>query len=152
MNTYVALVNWTDKGVQEVQESPARIQKARAAIAAAGGEMKSVYVTLGRCDMIAVIEAPDDAAYTRVMLNLASKGGVRTESLRIWDLLLNGFVALHLHEVLERDSGWHFRVDGPAMFSKVGRVRVRIPRLVPVSYTRSGYGPGGKARVEPGSA
>ena len=82
MNTYVALVNWTQKGVQEFGESPSRIEKAKAAIAAAGGEMKSFYVTLGRFDMIAVIEAPDDAAYARVMLQLASKGGVRTETLR----------------------------------------------------------------------
>ena len=32
--------------------------------------------------MVAIIEAPDDAAYTKVMLVLGSKGGVRTETLR----------------------------------------------------------------------
>ena len=82
MNTYIALVNWTQKGIQEFRESPSRIEKAKAAVAAAGGEMKSIYVTLGRYDMIAVIEAPDDAAYAKVMLILGSKGGVRTETLR----------------------------------------------------------------------
>lgn len=82
MQTYIALLNWTQKGIQEFRESPSRIEKARAAIAAGGGEMKSFYVTLGRYDMVAVIEAPDDAAYAKVMLVLGSKGGVRTETLR----------------------------------------------------------------------
>ena len=82
MKTYVALVNWTQKGIEEFRESPSRVDKAKAAIAAAGGEMKSFYLTLGRYDMVAVIEAPDDEAYARVMLVLGSKGGVRTETLR----------------------------------------------------------------------
>ena len=82
MTTYVALVNWTQKGIEEFRESPSRVDKAKAAIAAAGGEMKSFYLTLGRYDMVAVIQAPDDEAYARVMLVLGSKGGVRTETLR----------------------------------------------------------------------
>ena len=82
MNTYVALVNWTQKGIQEFRDSPSRVAKAKAAVAAGGGEMKSFYVTLGRYDMIAVIEAPDDTTYAKVMLVLGSKGGIRTETLR----------------------------------------------------------------------
>ena len=82
MKTYIALINWTQKGIQEFKDSPSRVDKAKEAIAAAGGEMKSFYLTMGRYDMIAVFEAPDDAAYAKVMLVLGSKGGVRTESLR----------------------------------------------------------------------
>ena len=70
------------KGIQEFRDSPSRIKKAKPAVAAGGGEMKSVYLTLGRHDMVAVLEAPDDAAYAKVMLVLGSKGGVRTETLR----------------------------------------------------------------------
>ena len=82
MKTYVTLVNWTQKGIQEFRDSPSRVEKAKAAIAAAGGEMKSFYLTMGRYDMIAVIEAPDDEVCAKVMLVLGSKGGVRTETLR----------------------------------------------------------------------
>ena len=81
MKTYIALVNWTQKGIEEIKESPARLDKAKAIIAEAGGEMKSFYMTVGRYDMISIIEAPDDATYARVMLSLGSKGGVRTDSL-----------------------------------------------------------------------
>jgi len=81
MKTYIALVNWTQKGIQEIKESPTRLDKARAIIAKAGGEMKSFYMTVGRYDMVAIIEAPDDATYARIMLSMGSKGGVRTDSL-----------------------------------------------------------------------
>ncbi len=30
MQTYVALVNWTQKGIQEFGESPSRVEKAKA--------------------------------------------------------------------------------------------------------------------------
>jgi uncharacterized protein with GYD domain len=32
MPTYVALVNWTQKGIQEFGESPSRVEKAKAAM------------------------------------------------------------------------------------------------------------------------
>ena len=82
MKTYISLVSWTQKGIQEIKESPSRLDKAKAIIAEAGGEMKSFYMTVGRYDMIAIIEAPDDETYAKVMLSLGSKGGVRTDSLR----------------------------------------------------------------------
>ena len=82
MNTYIALVSWTQKGIQDIKESPSRLEKAKTLVATAGGEMKSFYMTMGRYDMIAIIEAPDDAAYAKVMLTLGSKGGVRSETLR----------------------------------------------------------------------
>ena len=81
MKTYIALLNWTQKGIHDFRESPSRVEKAKAMIREAGGEMKSFYLTMGRYDMVAVIEAPDDAAYAKFMLVLASKGGVRTETL-----------------------------------------------------------------------
>ncbi len=82
MKTYIALVNWTQKGIQEFKDSPSRVEKARAMIVAAGGEMTSFHMTLGRYDMIAVFRVPDDATYAKIMLLLGSKGGVRTESLQ----------------------------------------------------------------------
>jgi uncharacterized protein with GYD domain len=82
MKTHIALVNWTQKGIQEFRESPSRVEKARAMIEAAGGKMTSFHMTIGRYDMIAVFETPDDETYAKIMLLLGSKGGVRTESLQ----------------------------------------------------------------------
>ena len=86
MKTYIALVSWTQKGILEISESPSRVEKAQTAIEAGGGRMRAFYVTMGRYDMVAVFDMPDDTAYAKVMLTLASRGGVRTESLRAFAL------------------------------------------------------------------
>ena len=82
MKTFIALVSWTQKGIQEFRESPSRVDKAKAMISAAGGEMTSFHMTLGHYDMVAVIEAPDEQTYTKIMHLRGSKVGVRTETLR----------------------------------------------------------------------
>lgn len=85
MPSYIALLNWTQQGIQNVKESPSRLEKAKAATRAAGGEMKEFYMTLGQYDMVAVIEAPDDATFAKVMLAIASHGGVRSQTLRAFN-------------------------------------------------------------------
>ena len=44
--------------------------------------MKDVYLTMGRYDMVCVIEAPDDETYAKAILGLASQGNVSTETLK----------------------------------------------------------------------
>ena len=80
--TYITLLNWTEQGIQNIKESPARLEKAKAATEAAGGEMKAFYMTLGQHDMVAVNEAPDDAAYARTVLAIGTHGAVHTQTLR----------------------------------------------------------------------
>lgn len=82
MPTYIALLNWTPKGVEKIKESPSRLDAAKKATEAAGGKMKAFYMTLGQYDMVAVIEAPNDEAYAKVMLAIASGGSVKSETLR----------------------------------------------------------------------
>jgi uncharacterized protein with GYD domain len=60
-------------------DPPGRGQKAASA---GGAKLVSFYMLMGQYDMAAVIEAPDDATYARVSLSLASKGGIRMETLR----------------------------------------------------------------------
>ena len=44
--------------------------------------IKEVYLTLGRCDLVCVIDAPDDETLARVILQLGSAGNVQTETLK----------------------------------------------------------------------
>ena len=67
MPSHIALLNWTQQGIQNLKDSPARLEQAKAATKAVGGEIKSFYMTLGQYDMVAVIEAPDDDAFAKVM-------------------------------------------------------------------------------------
>ena len=62
MTTYIMLLNWTDQGVKTVRDSPKRLDAARKQLASMGGSFKEFYLTMGEYDMVAVCEAPDDAA------------------------------------------------------------------------------------------
>jgi uncharacterized protein with GYD domain len=80
--TYIMLANWTDQGAQKVRESPRRLDTAKKELADMGGQLKSIYMTMGEYDLIAVYEAPDDAVAARFTLLLGSLGSVRTETLK----------------------------------------------------------------------
>src|SRR6516162_9294082 len=74
--TYIMLANWTDQGAQKVKESPRRLDTAKKALVDMGGEFKSIYMTMGEYDLIAVYDAPDDAVVARFMLLLGSRGSL----------------------------------------------------------------------------
>ena len=82
MPTYIALANWTDRGAQQVKESPKRVDLARRALTEMGGDFKTLYMTLGDYDLVFVYEAPDDAVAARFMLLLGQLGTVRTRTLK----------------------------------------------------------------------
>jgi uncharacterized protein with GYD domain len=82
MPTYIALFQWTQKGIENVKDSPKRLDRAKEAIKTAGGKMHAFYLTMGRYDGVVISEAPSDEAYAKTMLGLASAGAIRTETLR----------------------------------------------------------------------
>ena len=81
MPTYITLLRYTQQGNEKIKESPSRLEKVKAAIKAAGGEMKAFYITMGAYDAVAISEAPSNEAYARTMLAIATAGAVRTETL-----------------------------------------------------------------------
>ena len=82
MPTYITLLKWTQQGVSKVRDSAKRLDAGRKAFKKAGAEIKDVYMTLGQYDLVCVIEAPDDEAYAKAILGLASQGNVSTETLK----------------------------------------------------------------------
>jgi len=82
MTTYVMLTKWTEKGMVNVKESPKRLDAAKKALRDMGGEFKSVYMTMGDYDLVAIYEAPDDAIAARFTLILGMLGNVRTTTLK----------------------------------------------------------------------
>ncbi len=85
MAKYVALINWTEKGVREVKESPARADLARKLAKELGGEMQQLYMTMGAYDLVAVLEMPDDEAAAKFALKSAAGGHIRTSTLKAFD-------------------------------------------------------------------
>jgi uncharacterized protein with GYD domain len=82
MTTYILLINWTEQGARNVRESPKRLDAAKKQLADMGGSFKAFYLTMGECDIVAVVEAPDDAVFARFTLMLAAGGDVRTRTLK----------------------------------------------------------------------
>jgi uncharacterized protein with GYD domain len=82
MPTYVVLLSWTQQGIQNIKESPSRLEKAKALAKAAGGQFKEFYMTMGQYDMVAVMEAPNDESLAKTLLTVSAAGGVRSQTLR----------------------------------------------------------------------
>lgn len=84
MPTYIAMLKWTPQGIRDIKQSPSRLDAARKAFESAGAKMKDFYMTTGQHDMIAVIEASDDAALAKALLMTAAQGNVTTETCRAY--------------------------------------------------------------------
>jgi len=85
MATFISLVNFTDQGIRNVKDSPDRYEAFRAMAERVGVTVKGVYYTIGRYDMVLIMEGSDEAAVT-AMLKVGSLGNVRTETLRCFSL------------------------------------------------------------------
>jgi uncharacterized protein with GYD domain len=82
MPNYVMLANWTDQGMRSIEDSPRRIDIARKSLEEMGGRFLSVFITMGKYDLIITYDAPDDAVAARFCLILGKLGNVRTESMK----------------------------------------------------------------------
>ena len=82
MATYVALVDWTDQGVQGFKDSVDRYETAQSQMQSMGVEFTNIYWTLGGHDMVSIVEAPDDQTLAAAMLRVAGLGNIRTTTLR----------------------------------------------------------------------
>ena len=82
MPTYIALLKWTGQGIEAVEESPSRLDWGRNEFKKSGVEIKDTYLTMGRYDLVCVINAPDDETYAAAMLSLGKQGNVQTETLK----------------------------------------------------------------------
>ena len=84
MNSYLLLISYTQQGIQDIKGSPGRYDAFKSLCEQSGGRVKDLYLAMGRYDLVAILEMPDDAGLAKVILATASKGGVRTETLRLF--------------------------------------------------------------------
>ncbi len=85
MARYVVLFDWTDQGIRNAKDTVQRVNQARAAWEPRGVRIESIYWTLGDHDIVAVLDAPDDATLAASLLELAGAGNLRTKTLRAFD-------------------------------------------------------------------
>ena len=82
MATYIVLYRYTQQGIENIKESPARLEAGKEAFRAMGAEIKAFYLVTGQYDAVSIVEAPDDATVAKLSLATGSLGNVRAETLR----------------------------------------------------------------------
>ncbi|MFB3778308.1 MAG: GYD domain-containing protein [Bryobacteraceae bacterium] len=82
MPTYVTLFKWTEQGVKDAKNAPARFQASKKLTESMGGKVLGLYVTMGEYDVVAVTEGPSDEVAAAVALSISAKGNAKTLTMR----------------------------------------------------------------------
>ena len=82
MGTYISLCSFTDQGIRSVKDTTKRADAVKEAAQKYGTNMTQIYWTLGKYDLVVIMEAPDDESATAFALGIASAGNVRMQTLR----------------------------------------------------------------------
>jgi len=82
MPTYISLLRYTQQGIQNIKEGPARLDAAKQGFEAMGAKVLAFYLVMGQYDAVLVAEAPDDETVAKLALSIGSQGAIRTETLR----------------------------------------------------------------------
>jgi uncharacterized protein with GYD domain len=81
MAKYISLVKYKTKGIENIKESPNRLDAVKQLCESMGATVEGFYLTMGRYDIIMIMDAPDHETATKILLTTASKGAVSTETL-----------------------------------------------------------------------
>ncbi len=85
MPQYVCLVTFTQQGLKNLAATTKRAEAFEVAAEKLGVIIKSTLWTVGRFDLVHILEAPDDDTAATMAFSLGSIGNVRTETLRAFD-------------------------------------------------------------------
>lgn len=84
MPTYIILGNYTAQGIRKIKGTTKRAEAFRNLAKRMGVKVKEIYWTMGRYDVVTIIDAPNDATATRLLLAAGSMGNVHTETMRAY--------------------------------------------------------------------
>ena len=82
MPKYISLVNYTQKGVENIKDSPNRVDAFKQLCESMGARVEGFYLTMGRYDLLVIVDAPDPETVAKIILTTASSGAVSTETLQ----------------------------------------------------------------------
>jgi uncharacterized protein with GYD domain len=84
--TYISLIKWTDQGRSKVSSLPDRVGEVDKRIESMGGKSIGNWLTMGRFDQVAVVEAPDDDTAAKMLMVVVERGNAITETLRAFTM------------------------------------------------------------------
>src|SRR5205085_11866019 len=95
MGLYVMLSTFSESGRKVLRERPGWIKKVNADVQRMGARVVAQYAVLGPYDFVTVIDAPSNAAISRISVELGARGGVQGMTM----------AAIPLDEFIERLEG-----------------------------------------------
>ncbi|HEV3451588.1 MAG TPA: GYD domain-containing protein [Acidimicrobiia bacterium] len=82
MPTYVVLAKMTQQGIQAAKDIPQRRAAAKETAKALGITWLDGYLTMGKYDVVLLLDAPDDETMAKFALQIGSRGNLSTQTLR----------------------------------------------------------------------
>ena len=86
MPNYIILFNFTEQGIRNVKDTIKRAEAFKSAIEKVGGKFVIEYYTLGKYDIVTIVEAPNDETIMSIILATGSLGNVRSETLKAFPM------------------------------------------------------------------
>ncbi len=82
MPSYIHLIRFTQKGIENIKEGAARLDAVKQSYKAMGAEIKGFYLMMGQYDAVVIVDAPNDETMAKVALASGMRGTVRSETSR----------------------------------------------------------------------
>ena len=81
MSLFIRLANLTEQGSRQTKELGTLLAHAKQVMEANGARIIQAYATLGRYDLVALVEAPDAQTMAKVSALIAAQGNFKAETL-----------------------------------------------------------------------
>ena len=81
MAKFISLVKYTAKGIENIKESPNRLDAVKQLCESMGARVDSFYLTMGSYDMVLIVDALNPETAAKMILTVTSGGSVSTETL-----------------------------------------------------------------------
>lgn len=78
MSKYIIISNLTDEGAKTLKKNPGRVKEVNSELEDMGVKVLDQYAVLGNFDFLSVVEADDDTTVTKAVVEIASRGSIKT--------------------------------------------------------------------------
>jgi uncharacterized protein with GYD domain len=90
MARYIIISTLTDEGAKTLKKSPERVKEVNSELKEMGINVLEQYIVLGNFDFLNIIEADDDTTVTKGIVELLSRGSIKTTTYRV--IPVNDFI------------------------------------------------------------
>ncbi|MBN2463388.1 MAG: GYD domain-containing protein [Dehalococcoidia bacterium] len=83
MPTYIMFFGFSQQGIQNIKDSPARVEAAKKSFESIGAKVKEFYAVMGmgQFDTMFILEAPNNEVAAEAALSISALGYVHTNTL-----------------------------------------------------------------------